>query len=508
MSRSIIIRCVTLATLIASPTLADVKYEKKQQGDYDIEVVHMTVTPAAEPVPALRYRLVARDIDLKPGNAAPFYYRALLESTHVMKSIQEKFDEEKELSNWYTPDGGMAIADLPLDKVRAANDMFNSVVTNHLVEATSRRDCDWQLNIEEVTGVKIISFLLPEFQGSREFSRMLALRTRLAIAEHRYDDAVDVLRQNYRIGHDVATVPLLVCGLIGLAIDGITNGTVAEFVSSPNAPNLYWALTELPQPHIELRPAARFELDLGPRMFPFINHAEAAEHAPQEWNRLYTQAIRELGAINGNWPAGGSHTEANDPLAEARIGIMATGLALNGYSHAKQWLVSHGMERGRVEKMAVGQVIAIYSERVYRQFADEFEKIWYIPFADKRPADDLASQVFVNSQPLGTGENREVLPIASQLMPAMQSVRSAQVRLEREIAALRVIEALRMYAADHKRQLPKSLNEITAVPVPLNPATGKPFVYRLDGKTAVLELPPSDHILGSYRRYEIQIAEK
>ncbi len=76
------------------------------------------------------------------------------------------------------------------------------------------------------------------------------------------------------------------------------------------------------------------------------------------------------------------------------------------------------------------------------------------------------------------------------------------------MAALRVIESLRMYAAEHGGGLPKKLDEITAVPVPPNPATGKPFVYRLDGPTAVLELPPSDGLYSGNRRYEIQIAAK
>lgn len=500
--------CILVACCFASTATADVAYKTEKIGDDDIEVARMTVTPAAEPVPALRYRLIARDIDLKAGNAAPFYYRALLESTHVMKSIREKFDEEKELSNWYAPGGDMAIADLPLAKVRVANDMFNSVVTNYLVEATSRRNCDWQLNIEDVTGAEIISYLLPEFQGSREFSRMLALRTRLAIAEHRYDDAIEALRQNYRVGHDVATVPLLVCGLVGLAIDGITNGTVAELVASPNAPNLYWALTELPQPHIELRPSARFELDLGHRMFPFINHAESTERAPEEWNRLYSQSMRDFAMLSGGWSIRGVKGESNDPMEEARVGFIATGLALGGYSHAKAWLINHGMAREQLEKMAVGQVMAIYSERIYQRFADEFEKCWYVPFADMAKFSEHIEQHLIEARLFGAGENREVLPIASLLLPAMQAARGAQVRLEREIAALRVIEALRMYAAEHNRELPKSLDEITAVPVPLNPATGKPFVYRLDGKTAVLELPPSDGIHGANRRYEIQIAEK
>lgn len=508
MSRSTFLISAALAAFLAAPASADVSFEKKQQGDSDIEVVRMTVTPAAEPVPALRYRLVARDIDLKPGNAAPYYYRAIAELAPRMKRIREKFDEDTQLYGWCSTDeDAVPLTKLPLDKVREASQLFESIYHDQLQRAFEKSRCEWELGIEELSGDEIITFLLPEFQESRQLARMLSLRVRLAILEHRYDDAIKTMQHQYRLGHDMAKVPFLVCGLIGIAIDGIANGTLTELIANPDSPNMYWAISQLSQPPIDLQPAARFELDIGPRMFPLINQAETTEHAPQEWNRLYTQAIRGLGSINGNWPIGGSRTDVSDPIAEARVGIMATGLALNGYPHAKQWLVSHGMDRERVEKMAVGQVIAIYSERVYRQFADEFEKIWYLPFTDKRRAGDVANQVFVDSGPFGTGENREVLPIASQLMPAMQSVRGAQVRLERDMAALRVIEALRMYAADHNRELPKSLDEITAVPVPLNPATGKPFAYRLDGKTAVLELPPSAGIPGG-RRYEIQIAEK
>lgn len=74
-----------------------------------------------------------------------------------------------------------------------------------------------------------------------------------------------------------------------------------------------------------------------------------------------------------------------------------------------------------------------------------------------------------------------------------------------------------MFASDHDGKLPKTLNEITAVPVPNNPATGKAFKYRLNGETAVLDLPRSDQVeagTGFGRaattniRFEIQIAAK
>ena len=177
-----------------------------------------------------------------------------------------------------------------------------------------------------------------------------------------------------------------------------------------------------------------------------------------------------------------------------------------GYTHAKEQLIAQGMDRERVEKMAVGQVIAIYTERVYRRFSDDYAKLWYVPFADMNKVGDSVEKRLRDARPFGTSDDREILPIVSMLLPAMQAARSAQVRLECEVAALRVIEALRMYAAEHGGGLPKTLDEITAVPVPPNPATGKPFAYRLDDKTAVLELPNSDGFHSGNRRYEIQIA--
>ncbi len=80
------------------------------------------------------------------------------------------------------------------------------------------------------------------------------------------------------------------------------------------------------------------------------------------------------------------------------------------------------------------------------------------------------------------------------------------MRLERQLNALQAIEAIRMHAAQTGK-LPATLEEITIVPVPLNPVTEKPFVYRLDGETAILELPFSDKMNDYSSRFEITLAK-
>jgi len=355
--------------------------------------------------------------------------------------------------------------------------------------------------------------MLYDVQECREMARMLMLRTRLAIAEKRYDDAITSMQKQYRIGSDVAKMPFLVCGLVGLSIDGMNNSTLIELIASQDSPNMYWALSALPQPLIDLRPTMQFEMDNVPRIFPFTNRTETAQHAPQEWNRLYTQTIREYTKAAGILSVGGNGKE----LDGAEAGVAATGLALVGYSQAKASLIAQGMDRDRIEKMSVGQVIAIYTERLSRKFSDENEKLWYMPYADMHKAWDALEKRIEDAKPFGRSEDREIFPTVSVLIQPIPAARAAQVRVERDLAAVQVIEALRMFASDHDGKLPKTLNEITAVPVPNNPATGKAFKYRLDGETAVLDLPPSDKVEAANSfaraaniniRFEIQIAAK
>ena len=78
---------------------------------------------------------------------------------------------------------------------------------------------------------------------------------------------------------------------------------------------------------------------------------------------------------------------------------------------------------------------------------------------------------------------------ADLLMPVTRNARMAQARIDQRIALLRHIEALRLRAIGQKCTLPSKLTEV-AVPLPVDPFTGKPFRYELIGNTAHLRGTP------------------
>ncbi len=81
-------------------------------------------------------------------------------------------------------------------------------------------------------------------------------------------------------------------------------------------------------------------------------------------------------------------------------------------------------------------------------------------------------------------------------------------RLDRNVAALQCIEALRLYASAHDGKFPNKLSSITEVTVPVNPVKQKPFVYRCTGSNAFLEAPaPEGATERDLVQYELKFKE-
>src|SRR5262249_54892589 len=95
---------------------------------------------------------------------------------------------------------------------------------------------------------------------------------------------------------------------------------------------------------------------------------------------------------------------------------------------------------------------------------------------------------------------------ATLLLPAMQKVYFSKARIDRNVALLQIIEALRLYAAAHDGNLPDTLGDMRAVPIPIDPVTGRAFDYALAEGVATLYAPPPPGEVayeGNSVRYEL-----
>ncbi len=481
----------TLAILLLIPEArAAVEVVEDAEGQQGLTVHRMTVTHAAEPVPALKHRFRVPMHQRRPGNAATHYLRSLGEGQgplRLWRRLEEIHGDV--IHEWY--DYAFPRDEIPMPEFREVARAFRSYVDQFIRDATSCRRCDWGLEEMDLRGPETIAYLLPDAQESRSASRGLAVLARLATIESRHEDALDYIRMNYQLGQDISKQRFLVCALVGMAEVGIANKSVIELIGSPDSPNMYWALSELPRPVIEMREAMNLEMSLGLRMFPVLLDVEEKNHTPEEWSRLFTETIQSLDSSLEI--LGSSRLPEHETLAQ----LGATGLSLLAYPGAKQRLIASGKSPAEVKAMAVAQVLLIDTAREFQKTADDFEKWTFVPYRDMR-SPDLRSAKITD----GYGKL-----LAQLLLPAVTAARTAQMRMQWQIDALRTIEALRMHVAE-VGSFPESLDQIYVVPVPKNPLTGQQYLYRLEDETAVLELPFSDGMPGAAWRFELKLATK
>ncbi|MHC4398448.1 MAG: hypothetical protein ACYTG0_02075 [Planctomycetota bacterium] len=441
--------------------------------DEDDKTVRLVLHPAAEPRPALKYQLLPEFLDMRPGNAAVHYGKVTAE--------QIAFFSDRELQDKIAEFADAPLEELRGDDVPGVLRSSNWPVFRFLYLGARCETCDWQLPFREE---EFYTMLLPHIQQARSYARILAARARVLIAEGKYDEAVETFQTGYALGRHTSQDETLVSGLVGIAICHMMSKQVQTMIQQPDAPNLYWALTKLPRPLVSVEAGIEAEMNAVRLSFPQLRDLEDTSRSPDYWRASLERFWSKFA------------TYADDDFDGRLEGL--TLLAVRGYPMAKQGLIERGRSPEQVEAMPVPQVVLLYTMQTYEDLRDDMFKWFYVPYSEAKEGFEQAEAGLRRCM----AERREVIPLASLLLPAIQSCYTAVVRTDREIAALRVIEAIRLFGAANDGRLPKELNDLT-VPVPDDPITGKPFDYRLDGDTAVLEGPT---LRGAPLRFEIQFA--
>ena len=460
-----VLTCLACAVLLATPT------SSAAAGKGEIPtVIRMTVRPAAEPVPALKYRFLPRASDQKVGNAALLYYR-------MLDRIDGKDDGDK-LAEWLD----LAPDKLPRAEVRRMLDKYAAILKETALAA--RRDhCNWAFPFRE----EGLNTALPPLSKFRHLAKVLALRARLEIAEGQLDKAIRTLQTGFAFSRHQADGDLLISGLVGAAMTDMMLRQVQALSQAPDAPNLYWSLSALGRPAVDISKGLWNEAEGLYLWFPALRDVTKKPVRLEDYEGLF----------------GGHVFNTTASTTERKLAATAMGIKL--YPHARKYLAGKGHSAKQIDAMGVPQAIAIYMVETFERLRDNMFKWFLLPYheahADIRRS-ELALRTAV-ADPAMPG-----FPLA-MMLPALGRAYFHQVRLDRRVAAFRCIEAVRMYAAGHDGKLPSKLGDIRAVPVPLNPVTGRPFGYTRAGRTFTLIADaPSDMRGEDTDRYEVTLTAK
>jgi hypothetical protein len=456
--------------------------------------------PAGGPqAPALRYALLPPLADLTPGNAAPVWIRAGL----TFQEEQQKVKRED--FPWYF---GVAEEgkEPPPERVKAFLGNFDQAL--RLAEQAARCErCDWERpppTVQNLTDV----LPLREIQLCRGVASLLSYRCRLEMKEGQFDKAVHTLQTGFALARHVGNGNTIIESLVGIAIEAIMLGRAEELIQQPGAPNLYWALTDMPSPLVDVRHAFRVEFDTIYRSFPPLRKVTQSGLKPMtvgEAARLVDDLMGETAKSAGGEVAKVAKAEGKWPEAAGALAVAAAAAA--ELPAARRSLTARGYPAEKVNSLPMQQAVLLFHMSRYDDLRDDLLKWLNLPPWQAHAGLEKAYAAVKASE--GDLRTPLVPMLAATLplfIPSMQKTLAAQQRIERQFAGFRCAEALRLYAAAHGGKSPAKLADVTEAPLPIDPVTGKGFdeFYSVPDGTGVLTVPPPPGMPAQLgRRYEL-----
>jgi hypothetical protein len=433
-----------VAVLVGTPAASTQPPIEPKDGKYTVPLSVDAIGPAR---PALKYQLMPELREMQTGNQIPAFYKCFFEQQKLFHSKESTDKQQK----W----NAAPLKDLANEKELIG---YGGSAVTQAYYAARLDTVNWEItNQAKSAGVML---LLPDVQQMRMLTAVLKVRFRGELARGEFDNAIYTLQTMFTLARAFNEHPTLIGHLVGLALASISLQCVEEFIQQPGAPNLFWALIDLPTPFIDLRKGREMERMFLPKEYDVLRKAVPVSEAELQ------SLIKSLDTI----------TDFDEAKKEQRPSVyFAKQLKdKDAVAAAAAHLKDFGHKPDTLAKLSALQLLMMDDFMQYQAELDNFMKWTNVP----------AWQV-----PANAGKQPRAGPF-SELLPQYQKVMQAKIRVSQVIALLTVAEGVRAHAAANGGKLPEKLDAVK-LPLPVDPVTGKPFLYELkDGKAVIRGTPP------------------
>jgi hypothetical protein len=432
-----------------------------------VEEIRLAVYAAAPPVPAMRYHFMPDLVDQVPGNAALLYLAAAQQMVARRGEPENNppGKDDERIDQWLSTPAH----ELPREEVRLLLERYAGAMRQFRLAA--RRDhCDF----DPPYRTEGFRTLLPFLNDARGLARLAALSARLKIAAGDFDGAVADLALPLVQAHHLNERAVLLQLMVASSASELALRQVQELIAQENAPNLYWALGDLPAPLLDVRAAMKMERAWAYFSIPQLKEARAGRLTAEQWS----QALSAMREIRGDLHSYG-------PTAPPEQ-VMLAMISVKEYPLAKKYLLDQKVSPKVVEAMSVAQAIGLYQIGQFEQWTQELDKGLTLPYWQGIgiiTAAEAGMRRAIDSNPWS---------LIGVFVPSTRQAYTNLAKVDRRIALLRTVEAVRAYAAAHDGRAPNHLEEITDTPAPLDPLTGRPFTYQAQANEVTIEAPAID----------------
>lgn len=407
--------------------------------------------------PALKYRLYPEESERHDGNAAPILLRLPWDQLHWMSKVVPTLPEweKRELNapEWANFDKNYVFPDRFYEEIK---------------RAAYRREAHWEYPIYETLFPHLI--LLNDVQGLRNFLKYgLTARIRYHLSRGELDQAREGILMGIANAKHVAQTPFYITQQVAVSLHLGMLDVTREMISQPNSPNLYWAISNLPDSLIEFDQATR--LQMFEMAFPAVRDLDRPRSS-EEWKEMASQLVSYLIEFE--------YLKSADKSVDETL--KRTYFTVYAKAARADLTTCHGIPAEKVAAMSDEEAGLRWYTQLHMNLDQKTSAICILPPREARHA---YRQLLVEAQAFHDATGANFWPHISPV-EAYVSAWS----LKRRVASLRVVEAVRHYMGTHDGKLPASLDDIQDLTIPVDPLTDQPFQWQVEGETATLKAPP------------------